>query len=314
MIPISLFQNCCFLANATLQKAKYFEQPKENAMVDTPRFLCFGEIIFDQIDGKYFLGGASLNFAWYTSQVYTETAIVSSIGKDSLGELALSNIQKTKIEMFVHINELKTGTAIVDKTGHFQIITPAAWERIQVPEIEKKDFDLLYLGTLAQITSHNKKSLDTLLSLESKRKFVDINLRYPFYTETIIAETLLIADILKVNENEWTTIKKIIGISSYSELIHDFNISVFVITRGSRGANLYTKSSKFHYCPQYTNNTDSTGAGDAFSAILARGICGGMDYTQTLELACDAGAFVASRKGAQILLPKNIENRLKYNL
>ena len=34
-----------------------------------PKILSYGEIIFDLIEGRPFLGGAPLNFAWFVNQL-----------------------------------------------------------------------------------------------------------------------------------------------------------------------------------------------------------------------------------------------------
>ena len=278
---------------------------KESPPVN-PKFLSFGEIIFDRINDEFFLGGAPLNFAWFTNQMEVDTTFVSSVGNDEIGRKAISEVKKTGIQTFVTLSESDTGTAEVNESGEFRIICPAAWESITSPAIEYKDFDLLYVGTLAQKTPHNQNELTKILSYHIKNVFVDLNLRHPFYSKYIIENSLKIATILKVNQEEWEKLKNSVGVSTPTELRKKFNISCLAITKGSLGASLFTDNNDLHYETSKINTIDPTGAGDAFSAVLATGIVKGIDPTKTLELACEAGALVVSKIGAQAHLPENI--------
>jgi fructokinase len=280
---------------------------KESTSVN-PKFLSFGEIIYDRINDEFFLGGAPLSFAWFTNQMEVDTTFVSSVGNDAIGRKAISEIKKTGMQTFVNLNELSTGTDEVNESGGFRIICPAAWESITSPTIELKDFDLLYVGTLAQKTPHNQNELTKILSYHIKNIFVDLNLRHPFYSKQIIENSLKIAAILKVNHEEWNKIKKSVGVSTPIELRKKFNISCLAITKGSLGASLFTDNNDLHYEPSKINTLDPTGAGVAFSAVLATGAVKGIDPTKTLELACEAAALVVSKIGAQAHLPENIRS------
>ena len=273
----------------------------------TPKFLSFGEIIFDKINGEYFLGGAPVNFAWFTSQISTETTLISTVGRDDLGRQAISAIEKTGMQSCIGISDLETGTAVVhDESGDFDIIYPAAWKSIKSPKFECADLDLLYIGTLSQKTLHNRKELKKLLSYPIQNVFVDLNLRPPFYSKHVIVDSLKLADILKVNSDEWNELKEMEKLTNPLELMHRFNISFFAITEGATGASLYSDAATLRYTPSKIKCIDPTGSGDAFSAILATGIVKGMNPMTALKLACETGAFVATIKGAQAVLPDHI--------
>ena len=98
---------------------------KESPPVN-PKFLSFGEIIFDRINDEFFLGGAPLNFAWFTNQMEVDTTFVSSVGNDEIGRKAISGVKKTGIQTFVTLSKSDTGAAEVNESGEFRIICPAA--------------------------------------------------------------------------------------------------------------------------------------------------------------------------------------------
>ena len=56
------------------------------------KLVSFGEILFDRICGKYYLGGAPLNFSWYASQMGANVSLVSSVGRDDNGDQAQKKI------------------------------------------------------------------------------------------------------------------------------------------------------------------------------------------------------------------------------
>ncbi len=53
------------------------------------KILAFGEILWDIIEGEPKIGGAPLNFAGHAHQLGAESALVSAVGKDELGDRAL---------------------------------------------------------------------------------------------------------------------------------------------------------------------------------------------------------------------------------
>ena len=76
-----------------------------------PKILSYGEIIFDVIKGKSFLGGAPLNFAWFANQLGGETTLISAVGNDDLGLEAISTINNYGINSNINISNQPTGTA-----------------------------------------------------------------------------------------------------------------------------------------------------------------------------------------------------------
>ena len=97
------------------------------------KVVSFGEILFDRICGKSYLGGAPLNFAWYMSQMGANVSLISSVGRDDNGDLALNKIFSSGIEPIVTRNSSPTGSADVRPDGTFSIQKGSAWENIPPP-------------------------------------------------------------------------------------------------------------------------------------------------------------------------------------
>ena len=266
----------------------------------------FGEVLFDIIDDKPHLGGAPLNFAWYASQMGAEVTLISTVGTDQLGDKALSTILNTKIEPIVTRSELPTGVAEVSSDGSFKIARGTAWEKISVPISSGHDLQLLYFGSLAQVSKENRSSLKTLLDRKPKYVLVDLNLRTSCYTKQTIEDCLYYATMLKVNEKEWNVVSEITGINDPELLMRRKRLNAMAVTRGENGATLYGAAGGIEFKPNSIDLVDQTGAGDAFSAVLAVGILINAHPAQALAASCQAGAVVASKKGALVDLPKDI--------
>ena len=278
------------------------------------RIVSFGEVLFDMIDNEPHLGGAPLNFAWYASQMGAAVTFLSTIGNDMLGDRALNTILNSKIEPVITRSELPTGVANVSPDGSFTIARGKAWENISVPNSIGPEAQLLYFGSLAQVSEKNRSSLKTLLDKKPKYVLVDLNLRDGCYTNQTIEDCLYYATMLKVNENEWDLVSEITGITNPETLMRQKRLNAMAVTRGENGATLYSAAGGIEFKPNEIDLMDHTGAGDAFSAILAVGILVNAHPAQALAASCEAGAIVASKKGALVDLPNDILDAYQEDL
>ena len=274
------------------------------------RILSYGEIIFDVVEGVPFLGGAPLNFAWFVNQLGGESTLASAVGSDDLGSQALLSIESYGINGHIKFSGQPTGTAIVNSDGKFDIAHPAAWDQIDIPDLEDGVYDLLYMGTLAQTSSFNRKRLAHLVQSLTVNVFLDLNLRPPFYSKEIIFDSLRMANIVKVNVEEWQEIKKLTVIEDPFGFMDYFNLSHLAITMGYEGARFFFDGQELQYRPRKITEIDPTGAGDAFSAGLAMGILSNIPAIDILKLGCDAGAAVAGIRGAHMKLPYSVRAQL----
>ena len=111
---------------------------------------------------------------------------------------------------------------------------------------------------------------------------------------------------LPINEKEWNVVSEITGINEPELLMRRKRLKAMAITRGKNGATLYSAAGGIEFKPSSIELVDQTGAGDAFSAVLAVGILVNAHPAQALAASCQAGAIVASKKGALVDLPKDI--------
>lgn len=272
------------------------------------RIISYGEIIFDQIAGKSYLGGAPLNFAWYVNQMGAEVSLVSSLGRDVSGDQALNAILGSGIDPMLSRNDQATGSASLEQDGTFNIHRGAAWEEIPAPHIYGIDFRMLYFGTLSQVSEANRTAIRKLLNMRPKYVVVDLNLRKDGYSPETIENCLEQASIVKMNSEEWKVVASVTGISHPETLMSRKQLNALAITSGPAGATLYSAAGAIEFKPDTVKDIDPTGAGDAFTAVLSVGIITNAHPAQALAAACQAGAIVVSQKGAMVELPNDIKS------
>lgn len=146
----------------------------------------------------------------------------------------------------------------------------------------------------------------------------DVNLRQAFYSWEILAESMRLADIVKLNDEELPRVMTLGGFSSdcadsfshgyelaaARQLIEAFALQLVCVTRGGRGSLLVRRGGEACEHPGFrVHVADTVGAGDAFTAGLVheylRGTeSGRVNLDEMNEVANRVGAWVASEAGA----------------
>jgi fructokinase len=279
--------------------------------MNLPSIVCFGEVLWDLLPTGPVAGGAPMNVAFHTHQLGMKSTIISKVGNDQLGG-SLTQLLKEKgisTSLIQQDYTFATGTVNVSLDEHgspeYEIVSPVAWDYIHADN-KAKDIiqasDALIFGSLACRTDCNKKTLLSYLPLASIRIF-DVNLRQSFFSQALIEELLLQADIVKVNHEELDLIAKWNGFtgndeSRLAQLRKKFGIDVLLLTRGDKGAACLYEQGFFQHAGFPVQVEDTIGSGDAFLATFTASLLNGESYDVCLKKATGAGAYVASQRGA----------------
>jgi fructokinase len=131
-----------------------------------------------------------------------------------------------------------------------------------------------------------------------------VNLRQNFYSAQVLAESMKLATIVKLNHEELPKIMRLFNLDHYSEedsarrLLSSNNLKLVCVTRGDHGS-LLVSSDECHEHPGFrVKVADTIGAGDSFTAALVHGYLRGIPLSQINETANRVGAWVASQSGA----------------
>jgi fructokinase len=135
-------------------------------------------------------------------------------------------------------------------------------------------------------------------------KLIDVNLRKPYDSPKIIKSLIEKADIVKLNDDELLEIAEWYGIADQDEqsiikwITSHYNVQMVCVTKGEKGALLYTDNNFYEHSGFKVKAIDTVGAGDAFLAGLVASLIKGKNPSESLAFACATGAFVASKEGA----------------
>ncbi|MCX8104819.1 MAG: PfkB family carbohydrate kinase [Ignavibacterium album] len=277
-----------------------------------------GEILFDLFPNHKRLGGAPLNFLFHIYKLTGEGNIISRVGKDVLGTKAIDEIKFAGISTdYIQVDRVHpTGVAnvILDTNGNpeFEIDTDRAFDYLELTDdikyLVSNETNCLYFGTLAQRSEISRNSIQALFNNQDIKYFCDLNLRNDFYDEEIISESLKTADFLKVNYKEMGLLNDLITQIDYNtekvayELMDQFNISMIAVTRGKDGSTIFENGKRYDYTSVDVKVKDTTGAGDAFAAMLCLGYLQGLEINRINKLANDFAGEICMIDGA---IPKN---------
>ncbi|KAA3625371.1 MAG: carbohydrate kinase [Flavobacterium sp.] len=271
----------------------------------------FGEVLWDVFPEASLLGGAPLNVAMRLHTQGAEVTMLSTVGDDDLGHRALAEIQTQGLSTTgISVSAYKpTGQVLVslsDGVAQYSILEDVAWDHITIPSVmipKIKQADALIFGSLALRKKHNLQTLNELLEYSNFSIF-DLNLRPPFYSDTLILDLMRKADLVKMNDEELVHVCRLLDIHTDDLQEQVLTIAEKTATRnicvtlGDQGAVLlYGKEFVTH--PGYkVKVADTVGAGDSFFAGLIYHLLCGSNTETALDTACAIGALVASKKGA----------------
>ncbi len=284
-----------------------------------PVIIGLGEVLWDVFPEYKRAGGAPANVAFHARQLGNEAIPASRVGRDENGVELLSVLSSHSLDIS-HIQEddvAPTGTVEVtinDGEASYSIPEGSAWDRLAMTaqwlDLARRA-DAVCFGTLAQRDEITRRTIREFLAQTQKSciKIVDINLRPPHFTKDIIEVSLDLADVVKLNEQEWKEIQQMFDIADIkSWLFDEKNVRIICLTKGSEGAELITPGEHLIE-PVYkieSSNGDSVGVGDAFTAALTHHLLRNSPPDVAISAANKYAAQVFARKGATPKLPEAV--------
>jgi fructokinase len=322
-----------------------------------------GEVLWDLLLTGPKLGGAPANFAYHAHALGAQTQVITRVGKDDYGREIIRRFHEMGLpETGVQVDEIApTGTAKVALSGdglaHFTIQENVAWDHIAVtPEAlaAAREADAICFGSLAQRCEPSRNTIQHLVAatLPGALRVFDINLRQRFYSRDVIEQSLQLANVLKLNDDELPTLAAMFNLTGSAEddscgadtpvrvfaarqpsartrvsapheiehqiecLAHTFSLRVVALTRGANGSLLYQKhndEARWSDCPSRpVKVVDTVGAGDSFTAALVLGLLRKMDLDEINTIANEVARYVCSQPGATPTMP--VEFAQKFSI
>lgn len=278
--------------------------------------LLFGEILADVFPDRTVLGGAPFNVARHLAAFGQRVVMVSRVGADSLGEEILRRMREDGMDTSaVQVDAAHpTGRVRVALEGgvhRFDILPHQAYDFIEAASARGAALSaepaLVYFGTLCQRHEASRNALRGVLAVTPALRFVDINLREPWYDADVLDFTLRNAAVLKINADELQTLATVFGFDVSSpegcarELARRYALRRVIVTCGESGAWQMDRGGETDTAGGVCLEgefADTVGAGDAFAAVCILGLLRGWPGSVTLGRANGFAAAICGIRGA----------------
>ena len=262
------------------------------------------------------LGGAPFNVARHLKAFKQNPVLITRLGSDTLGEEVLNEMVESGMET-VGVQCCKrypTGRVqvhLVENSHTFDILPEQAYDYIHPAVVRMITLSsnpaLVYFGTLAQRLRVSSRALKNVNRSTCAPKFLDVNLRAPWYEASTIESSLHEADIAKLNEEEFAEIAQILALegedkfSQARTFVRQFNLDQIIVTSGESGAwQLNGDGKKTQSAASRTpiKLVDTVGAGDGFAAVYMLGAMQRWPVAKILERANAFAAAICEIRGA----------------
>jgi fructokinase len=275
-----------------------------------------GELIWDMFPEGRRLGGAPSNFAYISRLLGDGAALASRVGRDALGREAAERFERAGLSTgYLQTDDAHpTGTVGV-RIGaggepQFNVNENSAWDYLEwTPEWERlaARADVVCFGTLGQRRPEARETIRRFLEAtrpDALRLF-DVNLRHSFFTPDMLARSLRLSTVVKLNAEELSSAASMLSLCASGELeaarelLQLFDLRLVAVTRGEAGSLLVSHAGADEH-PGFRAErvADTIGCGDAFAAALAHCLRRDAPLALSNEIANRVGSWLATQQGA----------------
>jgi len=266
--------------------------------------LVIGEALVDEFHDGTVPGGAPFNVARSLAALGAPVRFVSRIGADDAAGrllldsaarfgLAVDGIQRDAVRATGRVSVHEAA----DGSHRFEIHADAAWDHLEAPA--PAEVGIVYFGSLAQRSPVSRAALRATVKRSTGLRLLDLNLRPGSDAPELAAESLMLADWVKLNEDELACLLAWFE-PTLAALMQRFALRRLVLTRGAAGYALYGEAGRLLAQGEGAAQpalVDSVGAGDGFTALLLAGLARGRDLAAILGLANRYAAMICGVRG-----------------
>ncbi|HIE33607.1 MAG TPA: hypothetical protein EYP86_00510 [Candidatus Altiarchaeales archaeon] len=251
-----------------------------------------------------FYGGMGANTAVVARALGIKTALVSVIGTDA--EDYMKYMENLGIKLYLKgiFGDTTRSIFFKEDGGQISFFYKGVTEKLDELNL-KKDLNLdrsdiesaecvymarTYLGLQRNVARY------------CKNVFLIYNPGYGVFEFKRIPDKFLSilrkVDVLVLNQHELKHLKDI-GF----KLKFSLGPKIFLITKGARGCNIYSKRAEINVPAYKTNVVDASGAGDAFNAGFISAIIRNFDTYNAVKIGNATASFIVESWGCQTNLP-----------
>ena len=212
----------------------------------------------------------------------------------------------------MHRDEARhTGTVAVSLSpagdARYEFAADVAWDHLAwEPSLAAvaADAAAVCFGTLGQRSAVSRQTIRRFLAAARGLRVFDVNLRQQFHSPELIRESLALADVLKLNDEELPVVAAACGIAAADpvaalrDLAARHALRLAALTRGKAGSVLVAAGQTSLKPARATTIVDTVGAGDAFTAAAIVGLLRDDPLEAIHDHAARLAAFVCGHRGA----------------
>jgi fructokinase len=281
-----------------------------------------GEALADVFPHGAVLGGAPFNVARNLAALGQRPRLITRVGDDPYGAAIARQFEVFGLDRAGLQRDavLPTGTVAVSFEGgshRFHIPERQAWDALDpirtLHLVTQARPAIVYFGTLAQRSEVSRQAIRVALSATAARRFLDLNLREGPANEALTRDSLGLADVVKVNDDELHRVLNwFVGPTdsdiarspaalsgAVGALMQQFDLRALIVTRGAEGYAAFDADGRvLSGAGLPASVVDTVGAGDAFASVVLLGELRGWPLAETLARANAFAAAVCTLRGA----------------
>ncbi|MFM8802607.1 MAG: carbohydrate kinase family protein [Planctomycetia bacterium] len=287
-----------------------------------PTVVGIGETLWDVFPDGAVWGGAPGNVACHAAGLGARSVMVSGVGCDDLGDRGIVALESHGVDCR-HVRRdprHPTGTVTVSLgpagDASYLFASDTAWDHLAwAPALGDlaAGADAVCFGTLGQRSEESRRTIRRFLEAAGRAvRVFDVNLRQDFHSPGLIRESLALANVLKLNDDELPAVVAACGVTAddgvaaVRQLAERHGLRLAALTRGAAGSVLCADGVVSIRPAEAHAIVDTVGAGDAFTAAVVMGLLGGRPLEAIHDHAARLAAFVCGHRGATPRIPAEL--------
>ena len=274
--------------------------------------IVWGEILWDRFEHGDELGGAPANVAWHLGLAGGWPRLVSRVGDDDAGRLALARLGEViDADLRVQLDlERPTGevpsVSVIGGEPRYELVAGCAWEAIQCTADVRAalgEAGVLVFGSLAQRSKSGYGAWRDALAAAARTcvRVCDVNLRAGDGDSNNVRAALESRGRHQGQRSRSSRCSP--SGAAWADPIAELRrrAKILAVTHGSAGSTLFGEGAAIEIAGEPAHRSrggDHVGCGDAYLAILVPGMTCGWDLETSGRAASRWAAAVAGVRGA----------------
>lgn len=257
-------------------------------------------------------GGKGSNQAAAAARLGADVSLVTKIGNDAFGKLALNHFKKENIDTsrIAIDEEFPTGSALItvdDESENMIVVTLEACGNIKKEEIEKAEDELAESAIVLTQLETNLEAVEATLALADRHDVPVILNPAPY--QFIPDEWFEKIAYLTPNETEAAQLTGMAVDTEEAAIeaahkLYEMGVNNVILTLGKKGCLLYNEEYKGKFFKGLSvKAVDTTGAGDAFNGGLAYALANDFELAEAILFANATGACSVTKEGTAQAMP-----------